>query len=52
MDWEITFTTLGELPRLLLFLVPMCMLGATPMLSAKHHFAGGLIVACSATETS
>ena len=33
MVWEITFTTLGELPLVLLFLLHMCVyciMGATP----------------------
>ena len=45
MEWEITFTTLGELPSVLLFLLHMyvyCIMGAKPMFksvcrSAQSH---------------
>ena len=41
MAWKITFTSLGDLPGMLLFLLPTCVMGATPMLndegSAQTH---------------
>ena len=35
MVWKVTFTTLGDHPSMLLFLLRMHVMGATPMLTLQ-----------------
>ena len=42
MEWKITFTTLGDLPWMLLFLLRTCVIGVTPM----HAILRAALVDC------
>ena len=47
MVWKITFTTLGDLPSMLLFFIThvrKCVMGAMPMVSVIHlDFTTGIL---------